>query len=93
VKIKGLDKLAKDAEQASKAMKNLDGDLGGVKFDPNDPASIERAIVEMEVMVDERIGTADKNPFVAPVAQAMKDSYRQQILDLAAQKRLEGGSE
>lgn len=74
-------------------MKNLDGELGNVNFDPSDPASIERAIIEMEQMVDERIGTADKNPFIAPVAAAMKESYREQILDLAAQKRLKGSDQ
>lgn len=93
MKITGFDKLAKNAEQAARALKNFDGEIDGVEFDPADPASIDWAIAEMEAKIDERVGSAHNNPFIAPLAQGMKDAYRQKILDLAAQKRMEGSKE
>ena len=92
MKISGFDKLARNAEQASRTIKNFDGEIEGLEFNPADPASVDRAITAMEAMIDERIGAAVKNPFIAPLAMGMKEAYRQQILDLAAKKRLEGSS-
>lgn len=93
MKITGFDKLAKSAEQASRALKNFDSEIDGLEFDPTDPGSIDRAISDMEAKIDERVGSARNNPFVAPLAQVMKDAYRQKILELAAQKRMEGSNE
>jgi hypothetical protein len=39
-KITGLDKITRDLEQAQKAMAGMDGELGTVKFNPKNPASI-----------------------------------------------------
>lgn len=92
MKISGFDRLARNAEQASRTLKNFDGDIEGLEFNPADPGSIDRAIAAMEAMIDERFGAANNNPFIAPLAKSMKEAYRQQILDLAAKKRLEGSS-
>ena len=48
MKITSLDKLTKNMEELSKFAGEIDGHLGEVKFDPNDPVDIERAISEME---------------------------------------------
>jgi hypothetical protein len=65
-KIRGLDKLTKTLDQAQKALKEIDGELGSVSFNPSDPASIEAAIQSVEMMVDERLGPYASNSIVAP---------------------------
>ncbi len=89
MKIQGLDKLTKTLDQAQKAFKEMDGELGTVKFDPDDPASIEAAIQSVESMVDERLGPYASNPIVAPLIESMKEQYRQAIVDRAAEARIE----
>jgi hypothetical protein len=93
MKITGLDKLTKQLEEASKAFAELDGEFGSVRFDPEDPASIEVAIRNMEALIDERTAGYEKNPLVGPVVEQMKERYRQGILEKAAEARLKGGGE
>lgn len=91
IKISGLDKLTKQLDDAQKALAELDGTLGTVSFDPNDPSSIEAAIRNVEVMIDERVGHLSNNPIVGPIAEEMKELYRAQIIERAAAARLENG--
>lgn len=86
-KITGLDKLSRDLEDAQKAISEMDGELGSVSFDPHDPASIEAAIQEVERLIDERLGSYASNPIVWPLAEGMKEHYRQGIVDKAAAAR------
>ena len=91
--MKGLDKLTSDLETAQRALANLDGELGTVSFDPEDPASIEAAIASVEQMLDEKVGRYAGNPFVGPLIEATKERYREAILDRAAQARLAGDAD
>ena len=91
MKITGLDKLQRTLKQAAKAAREADGDIGTVKFDPYDPASIEQAIAAMEVMIDAKFSGADDNPLIQEMAAAMKEQYRAGILKRAAAERLKGG--
>ena len=86
-KITGLDNLSRDLEDAQKAMSAMDGELGSVRFDPHDPASIEAAIQEVEKLIDERLGSYASNPIIGPLAEGMKEQYRQGIVDKAAAAR------
>lgn len=86
-KITGLDKLSRDLEDAQKAISEMDGELGSVSFDPHDPASIEVAIQEVERLIDERLGSYASNPIVGPLAEGMKEQYRQGIIDKAVAAR------
>ena len=86
-KITGFEKLSRDLEDAQKAMSEMDGELGSVNFDPHDPASIEAAIQEVERIIDERLGSYASNPIVGPLADGMKEQYRQGIIDKAAAAR------
>lgn len=90
VKITGLDKLSRKLDEVSKFAKDVDGHLGEVKFDPRNPGDIERTIAEMETMVDERALRYSRNDAVRNIADQMKQTYRQAILDKAAAARLEG---
>jgi hypothetical protein len=82
--------LSKTLEEAAKALQGIDGELGSVSFDPNDPVSIENAIAEIVRLVDEKLGVYGSNPIVAQMAEGMKESYRNGILEKAAAARLEG---
>jgi hypothetical protein len=91
--IKGLDKLQRDLRDAQTALKELDGDLCTVRFDPFDPASIESAIQQVNDTIDNRVGGHSSNPLVLPLIEEMKELYRSQILEQASEKRLVGDSE
>lgn len=92
LKIEGLDQLTRDLEQAQKAMAGIDGELGTVKFNPHDPASIDAAVQEVERLVDERLGLYSDNPIVGPMIDAMKEQYRTAIFDKAASARTTDGA-
>ncbi len=91
--IRGLDKLNRELKEAQKALEGLDGNLGTVNFDPDDPASIELAITEMERMIADKVGRYASNPFVGPLVKATKQNFRKRILERAAQARLGEGEE
>ena len=92
-KITGLDKLQKNLKDAERALSESDGELGVVNFDPNDPASIEGAIQSVNRMIDERLGEYSSNPIVGPLAEQMKEKYRESILEKAAAARLQSGED
>ena len=88
LKIEGLDKLQRQLEDAQAAFSEIDGELGTVRFDPHDPASIERAVQDMTRIVDERVGRYASNSIVGPLVAEMKDRYREAIIEKAAAERL-----
>ncbi|WP_439868579.1 hypothetical protein [Pseudomonas syringae] len=87
--LKGLDQFQRQLKEAEKVLKNLDGDLCTVNFDPNDPQSIEEAIQQVETVIDERTGRFASNPIIEPLAAEMKERYRSEILERATAARLE----
>jgi hypothetical protein len=87
-KITGLDKLHRELAEAQRAMSDLDGELGTVRFDPHDPSSIETAIQLVNQMVDQRVGQYASNPIVGSMIDQMKDAYRESIVKRAAAARL-----
>jgi hypothetical protein len=93
LKISGLDSLQKKMGELEKAMAELDGELGSVSFDPEDPSSIEQAIRDMEAVVDKRIGRYADNDMVAGIVDATKEQFRASILEKAAKARLEADDE
>lgn len=92
-KISGLDQLSRQLTDAKKALQSLDGELGTVSIDPDDPASIEAAIQSMEAIIDERLGPYASNPIIAPLAENMKEKYRESIVDRAASARIQSEGE
>lgn len=89
LKITGIDKLQKDLKEAEQALNELDGELGVVNFDPHDPASIEVAVQSVMRMIDSRIEPYTDSPVVELLADQMKESYRENILQKAAEARLQ----
>lgn len=93
MKISGLDKLEKQLKELEKAMEELNGELGQVQFDVNDPSSIEDAIQHSHTLIEDKIGQYSSNPMVNSIIEQAKESFREQILDKAANHRLEGDGE
>ena len=93
LKITGLDKLQKELKQAEQALTALDGELGAVKFDPHEPASIEAAIMSVNRMIDNRTQPYADNPFVVSLVEQMKESCRESILQNASEARLQSGED
>src|SRR5262249_52281658 len=88
MKINGLDDLQRQLKEAQTALAGIDGELGTVSFDPEDPASIESAIQQVTRLVDERLGVYSSNPIVGPPIGEMKERYRAGIVERAAAPRL-----
>lgn len=93
IRISGLDQLSRQLEQAQEALAEIDGDLGTVNFDPNDPASIETAIQQAEALIDAKVKPWTDNPLVAQITDGLKEQYRNAIIDRAAEARLENDQE
>lgn len=92
-KITGLDKLQRQLDEAQRAFTLLDGELAQVSFDPSDVASVEMAIAEGEAAIDDKVGAYRSNPMVAPVIAQMKEKFRANIRQRAAEADLERGGQ
>lgn len=87
IKITGLNKLSKELDQLQRVISQLDGEIGTVSFDPNDPASIESAISNVNALIDQKVEDFSSNSMAASIIEGLKDTYRQGILDKAAEAR------
>jgi hypothetical protein len=90
MKITGLDTLQKQFDDAANALQALDGELATVNYNPNDPSSVEAAVVQIEQTIDAKIASYRGNKIVENLIGEMKDRYRQEIYDRAAKARAQG---
>lgn len=88
-KIEGLERFQRELAEAQEAMREIDGQLGTVNFNPKDPSSIEAAIAEIGKMIDSKLGRYADNPIISPMISGLKEQYREGILGKAAAARLE----
>lgn len=88
VKITGIDKLQRWLKEVEIATEALNGSYD-VRFDANDPVSIENAIQDAYNMLEERASGYAANPMVSPLIEQMKENLRLQILDDAEKQRQE----
>ncbi|CAM3483494.1 hypothetical protein ACKLKD_02985 [Klebsiella sp. 10982] len=93
LKITGLDKLQKELKVAQLALSELDGNLGTVHFDPQDPASIENAIQKINQIVDERVSQYSSNSIIGQLAEQMKQAYRENLIQKATEFRIKNNEE
>ena len=90
MKITGLDNLTRKMKELEKAVAELDGTIAHLTFNPHDPQSIEQAIQQLNVAVDEKIASYAHNEMVVSIAEEFKENGRNAILDRAAIARLGG---
>lgn len=84
IELSGFDDLQRQLQDAEKAAEGLKGELGQLQFDPTIEAEVNRAIAEMEKMVDQRFAPYQSNPFITPFIDASKQAFRRAILQKAA---------
>jgi len=88
MKITGLDAIMKKTEQMSKFASEIDGELASVNFDPNDPASIEAAMQEINDAIDEKTRSYERNDWIQNLAEQLKEQARNSLLEKAAAARI-----
>lgn len=86
--LKGFDELSKTLKELQKLTNELEGELGIIQFDAKSAESIELAIVEMENMVDKKFESYEANSMARNMADGIKQSYRQMIIDKASKERM-----
>jgi hypothetical protein len=74
IKITGLGDLHRDLGQASQALEALRGQLTTVKFDPNDPSSVDLAIADVEAAIDAKVASFRGNAIVEQFVEGIKNS-------------------
>jgi hypothetical protein len=80
VKITGVDKLKRQLDEAQRGLESLHGTITTVQLNPDDPASVRRAVQQMESAVDAKVASYVGYPLVAKVAEMTKQNLRQRIL-------------
>ena len=88
--MQGFDKLQRQLKNASEALKTLDGEIATIQFNPEDQASVEAAIADMKLAIDSRVAGYDDNPFVAQIAEQMKEKYENHILEQVMDSKEKG---
>ena len=81
VKLEGLDKLQKDLDEFQRAVSSLDGTICQVRFNPEDKASLQEAVSQMERAVDAKVAKWRNNKMIMDIAKAMKLRYREDIME------------
>jgi len=77
--ITGLDKLTREMDELAKFAESIDGNLTTVKFNPDDPASVQAAVRQMEAAVDAKAAPYRSNNLVMDLASKSKEQFRQAI--------------
>ena len=73
--ITGFDQLQRELAEAQAALSAMNGEIGKLKFDPADSASVEAAVRTMERLVDDKAGRYASNPIVGPLIAKSKEAF------------------
>lgn len=92
-RMQGLDKMQRELAGVQQALSALDGPLGELHFDAEDPGSIEQAVQEMHRIIDERVHPYAHNTLVAQLVALAKARFRESILERAAAARAKAAEE
>ncbi|MGO8731820.1 MAG: hypothetical protein ACLQVM_03390 [Terriglobia bacterium] len=85
--IAGFEQLTSLFEELGDAIKQLNGKLCEVRFDPTNPGEVQAAIDQTERTVDERLSKFRDNPMVQQLAADVKQRFKQEILKRASDAR------
>jgi hypothetical protein len=84
IDISGLEKLQRELEEATRAIRSLDGPIANLSVNPNNPSA---AIREMELAIDRKVAPYAGNTFVSQLVRDMKSKFRERILERARTAR------
>jgi hypothetical protein len=77
-------------DEVQRALRAVDGNLGQVKIDNvTDPQDVQRALAQVEEIVDRAFAPYISNPTVRALAAQMKAGYKDQMLRQIETKRRE----
>jgi len=77
-------------DEIQKALHAVDGTLGQVKIEnATDPADVQRALTELEQIVDRAFAPYIGNPTVRALAEQMRARYKEQMLQQVEAKKRE----
>ncbi len=85
--ITGLGRLTSVFEELGDAIKQLNGKLCEVCFDPTQPGQVQAAIDQTERAVDERLSKFQDNPLVQQLAAGIKQKFKEELLSRASDAR------
>jgi hypothetical protein len=83
MKITGFDKLQRELKEAQDAFESLEGTIATLRFNPEDAASVQEAIRQIETAVDAKTARFSANPLVRSVVDKLKSTYRQKLVERA----------
>jgi uncharacterized protein (TIGR02391 family) len=87
IEMKGLNELTNNLDQLKKAIGSLDGEIAKVHFDPHDQSDVDRAIREMDRIVDDKVAPYHSNPAVQEITTGLKQEFRKGLLKKAEEAR------
>ena len=88
-KITGLDDLQREMTLLSDLAEALDGEIASLRFNPKDPTSVEQAIADMKLAIDQRVSGFRSSATVEELVANLKRQYEEEILSRAATARLD----
>ena len=80
IRLTGMSEVTRNLEQLKNA---LDGEIAGLKFDPNIPEEVERAIRQIKLKVDMKMAPYISSPGVQEIAAELKQEVQKAILQKA----------
>jgi predicted nucleotide-binding protein len=87
-KITGLDDLQREMKLMADVAEALDGDIATLSFNPADQTSVERAIADMKLAIDQKVSGFGGSATVHGLVAQLKQQYETEILSRAAAARL-----
>lgn len=88
--VSGFEKLQRDLKNLESALSSLTGTIADLQIDPNDEASVQAAIRNMEQSIDRKVAPYGRNEMVVKITKEAKNHYRRQILDLVQRRKASG---
>jgi predicted nucleotide-binding protein len=89
-KITGLDDLQREMRLLGDITKALDGEVATLRLNPDDRRSVERAIADMKLAIDQKVAGFRSSTMIDGLVAQLKQQYEEEILARAAAARLNG---
>lgn len=68
-------------QDALTGLKEVDAKIEAIRFNPDNPASVQAAIEQVELIIDDRLGEHMADPKIAPIVNGARRKYRNYIFE------------